>query len=152
MNRMARSLLVSVVGMWMASCAVLHKVQLAEVDGENVSKGKKISVKVSETTVDFNEAGRMIRNIGVLARSREANDLGRAFEYYAFFFQFGPMTGTQVFHELYARNLPDALATQCRGGRLTDVISVREARSYTIVKGEIVRVDAVCVGGKGDKP
>lgn len=125
-------------------CAYLHKVQLSEV--ENIgNRGRKISIKVSETTIDFREAGRIARDMGRFSNSRPVSELGKAVEAYVTLFQWGPKTGAPVFHELYAREVPEALASKCKGGRLANIVSMREAREYPIVKGEIVRIDAVCL-------
>ncbi|RYE53426.1 MAG: hypothetical protein EOP48_14410, partial [Sphingobacteriales bacterium] len=44
------------------SCAVLHKVQLSDV--ENTKGGEPLTIKVSETTVDFREAGSILKAVG----------------------------------------------------------------------------------------
>lgn len=133
------------------ACAYLHKVQLAEVEG-GVSHGRKVSVKVSETTLDFREAGQIAQGVGKYSGSRSIGELGKIAEMYATFFQWGPKTGAPVFNELYARKIPEALAARCKGGRLANIISVREAREYPVIKGEIVRVDAVCISrGRAEK-
>lgn len=125
------------------SCAVLHKAQLGDIDGRSGKKGTPISVKVSETTVDFGEAARIAHNIG--GSKSGASALGDAASTYEAYFQYGPRTGTPVFNELYARSVPNELAEKCPGGHITDMISIRETRAYPVVKGEIVRVDAVCI-------
>ncbi|MBM4251712.1 MAG: hypothetical protein FJ146_07055 [Deltaproteobacteria bacterium] len=124
-------------------CAVLHKAQLGDIDGRSSKNGTPISIKVSETTVDFGEAARIARNLG--GSKSGANVLGNAASTYESYFQYGPRTGTPVFNELYARSVPNELAEKCPGGRITDMISIRETRAYPVVKGEIVRVDAVCI-------
>lgn len=123
------------------ACAVLHKVQLAEVDGDNLSKGEKISIRVSETTVNVREAA----EIAKLTQIKEAGAFAKVAGYYSMLFTFGPSTGTPVFNEFYARNIPEALKQRCQKGQLSNIISVRETREYPVIKGEIVRVDAVCV-------
>lgn len=124
-------------------CAVLHRAQLGDVDGRSGKKGSPISIKVSETTVDFGEAARIAHNLG--GSKSGASALGDVASTYESYFQYGPRTGTPVFNELYARSVPNELAEKCPGGRITDMISIRETRAYPVVKGEIVRVDAVCI-------
>ncbi|HET9237587.1 MAG TPA: hypothetical protein VFO10_10070 [Oligoflexus sp.] len=126
-----------------SGCAVLYKVQLSDM--EYAPRGKPVSVKVSEMTVDFGEAARVAGKLGAAAGSRGLQNIGSAAEYYETYFQFGPRTGTPVFNEFYARDVPERLAAECKGGYLTNVTSIRESREYSFVKGQIVRVDATCV-------
>lgn len=126
-----------------SGCAVLYKVQLSDVDASG--PGKPISIKVSETTVDFNEIGSIAKGIGRNAGSKSARNLGDAAEVYQTLFQFGPRTGAPVYNEFYARDIPERLAAECKSGYLTNVISVRESREYPVVKGQIVRIDATCM-------
>lgn len=125
----------------LSSCAVLHKVQLSDISDS--LKGQAISVRVSETTVDFDE----IKTIAKIASKNNdrLKDLDSAIGAYTALFQFGPRTGTPVFNDSYAHSIPERLQEKCPKGYLTNIISVREARSYPVVKGEIVRVDATCI-------
>ena len=141
---MLQTILLVLLGLLLNSgCAVLYKVQLS--DQEYTPKGKPVSVKVSETTVDFGEAARVAGKLGAAAGSRGLQSIGNAAENYETFFQFGPRTGTPVFNEFYARTVPERLAAECKGGYLTNVTSIRESREYSFIKGQIVRVDATCV-------
>lgn len=126
-----------------SGCAVLYKVQLS--DQEYTPRGKPVSIKVSEMTVDFGEAARVAGKLGAASGSRGLQGIGRITENYETFFQFGPRTGTPVFNEFYARTVPELLAGECKGGYLTNVTSIRESREYSFIKGQIVRVDATCV-------
>ncbi|RZA21495.1 MAG: hypothetical protein EOP10_16700 [Proteobacteria bacterium] len=126
------------------SCAVLHRVQLSDV--ENTKGGEPLSIKASETTVDFREAGSILKAIG---KSKSgAQGAGDLADTYAALFQYGPRTGTPVFNDEYARNLAQELFEKCKGGHLSNIISVRETRSYPVIKGEIVRIDAICTERK----
>ena len=125
------------LGFW--GCAVLHRTQLGDVEHVPAGRGTPVSVKVSETTVDFNEIGDNAKSVG------PSKNLGEASHAYTTYFQFGPRTGAPVFNEAYARAVPDMLIEKCSGGHLTDLISIRETRAYPVIKGEIVRIEAVCV-------
>jgi hypothetical protein len=126
-----------------SGCAVLYKVQLSDI--EHTARGKPVSVKVSEMTVDFGEAARVAGRLGAAAGSRGMQSIGRAGSAYESYFQFGPKTGTPVFNEFYAREIPERLTAECKAGYLTNIISIRESRDYSFIKGQIVRVDATCV-------
>jgi hypothetical protein len=130
-------LVTAALGLW--GCAVLHRTQLGDVEHVPTGRGTPVSVKVSETTVDFNEVGDIAKSVG------PAKNLGEASHAYTTYFQFGPRTGAPVFNEAYARGVPDMLIEKCSGGRLTDLVSIRETRAYSVIKGEIVRIEAVCV-------
>jgi hypothetical protein len=135
---MSKSVMVTAaLGLW--GCAVLHRTQLGDVEHVPAGRGTPVSVKVSETTVDFNEIGDIAKSVG------PAKNLGEASHAYTTYFQFGPRTGAPVFNEAYARAVPDLLIEKCSGGRLTDLVSIRETRAYPVIKGEIVRIEAVCV-------
>lgn len=123
-------------------CAVLYKVQLSDVASE---KGRPISIKVSETTVDFGEIAGIAKGLGRSAGSRGMQGIGRAAETYETLFQFGPRTGAPVFNEFYAREIPERLAAECKNGYISNVTSIREERSYPVIKGQIVRIDAICI-------
>lgn len=129
-----------------SGCAALYKVQLSDIEA-NRGKGqaKPVSVKVSQTTVNLKEIADIAGAVGRANRSKGLNGASRALDTYTSLFQFGPRTGTPVYNEYYAREIPELLAAECKNGRLINLTSVREARDYPIVKGEIVRVDALCV-------
>ncbi len=129
----------------LSGCAVLHKVQLSDLNRPKGKVRKKVSIKASETTVSLRELGDLTRAAGQTFKSRGAENTGKLLQAYTTFFQMGPTTGTPVFNELYARDIPQRLASECKNGTLTDIISVRESREYPVVKGEVVRIDAVCV-------
>lgn len=123
-------------------CAVLHRTQLSDIDS---AAGKPISIKVSENTINFAEVGAIMKGVGGVAKSSALKKAGDAFALYTTLFQYGPRTGAPVYNELYARDIAERLVTQCPGGRLTNITSLRESREYPVVKGEIVRIDATCV-------
>lgn len=136
-------LLASFCLVWNSGCAVLYKVQLSDM--EQAPRGKPISVKVSEMTVDFGEAAQVAGRLGSAAGSKGMQSLGRAGSAYETYFQFGPRTGAPVFNEFYAREIPERLTAECKSGYLTNIMSIRESRDYSFIKGQIVRVDATCV-------
>lgn len=141
---MARPKILAVLCLFFnGGCAVLHRVQLSDL--ENNSKGRPVSVKVSETTFDISEAADIAKRLGRSAGSKGMQNLGNAAETYEALFQFGPRTGAPVYNEFYAREIPERLAAECKNGYLTNVTSLRESRDYPVVKGQIVRIDATCV-------
>jgi hypothetical protein len=126
-----------------SGCAVLYKVQLSDL--EHAPRGKAVSIKVSEMTVDFGDVRRIANRLGKSSASHGMRGVGKAAGSYETLFQFGPRTGAPVFNEFYAREVPERLAAECKNGYLTNVTSLRESRDYPVIKGQIVRVDATCV-------
>ena len=124
-------------------CAALYKVQLSDIESGQ-RKAEPVSIRVSETTVNLQEVAGIARGVGRAANSNALKGAGSAIDTYVALFQYGPRTGTPVYNEVYAREVPELLAAACKNGRLINITSVREARNYPVVKGEIVRVDALC--------
>jgi hypothetical protein len=145
---MARSHLLAVLCLFLNSgCAMLFKVQLSDV--ESAPRGRPVSVKVSETTVDFGDVAAIAKGLGRSTGSRGMQGVGKAAEAYQTLFQFGPKTGAPVYNEFYAREIPERLAAECKGGYLTNITSIRESRDYPVIKGQIVRIDAICMQPQG---
>ena len=138
-------LVIMTAALLFSSCAVLHKVQLSDI--EHIPKNAKpVSIKISENTVNLEELGELARIAGSLGGARRAGQAADdALSAYSTLFQFGPRTGTPVFNEFYATDMAERLVKACPNGRLTNIVSVRETRSYPVVKGEIIRVDAYCI-------
>ena len=126
-------------------CAVLHSAQLGDLEPIDQKNSQRISVKVSETTLDLREIAGLAKIGGDVFASRGLSSAGSAVDTYTAVFQFGPRTGTPVFNELYARFVPELLREKCPKGHLANIVSIRETRSYPVVKGEIVRIDADCI-------
>lgn len=134
------------VGSLLAGCAVLHHVQLSDIDNRSQYAAIPFDVKVSENGFNVGEA------VGIAqAMSRNANDrqnlgdLGAIIET----FQMGPRTGSPVYTDRYAEKLIYQLHTQCPSGMLTGVQSIRESREYPVIKGEIIKVTGYCLRPKG---
>jgi hypothetical protein len=125
-------------------CAVMHKVQLGDVEAAGSHRTTPISIKVSETTVNLREIAGIAKAVGAANKSRGLSGAGRAVEAYTALFQMGPKTGTPVYNEFYAHEIAQMLQQQCPHGRVQNIISLRETRAYPIVKGEIVRIDGEC--------
>ncbi len=125
-----------------AGCAQLHHIQIGDIDNRNPRKMKKIDVKVSETGVNLEEAARIIDAAG-----GDYSDDGPASQIAAIIglFQMGPTTGNKVYNDTYARLIKEVLETQCKNGRLTGLASIREARKYPVISGEIVKITGYCI-------
>lgn len=130
----------------LSGCAVLHHVQLSDIDNRSQFAMVPIEVKVSETGIDIGEAKAIAQ--GALKNSRDqqaAGDIASIIQS----FQMGPRTGAPVYSDKYAEKLIYQLHTQCPSGKITGVQSIRETRAYPVIKGEIVKVTGFCLRQKG---
>jgi hypothetical protein len=121
-------------------CAVLHHVQLSDIDGSAEYVKVPIEVKVSEMGVSMND----IKNIANSTHTRTGKDVGNTAEFINNF-QMGPRTGAPVYSDKYAEKIVYELHTKCPTGKITGVMSVRESREYPVIKGEIVKITAYCL-------
>jgi hypothetical protein len=129
------------------SCASLYHVQVADV--ETTDRGRVIDIKLSETAFDIKGAASTGLNIAkrnaVDRGSRGAQDKIAGLELILAVSNFGPRTGVPVFTDKYSDYLLDELVSKCPYGRITGLTSVREARKYPYISGEIINLRGYCV-------
>ncbi|MFK7827409.1 MAG: hypothetical protein AB8G05_24910 [Oligoflexales bacterium] len=123
------------------ACAVLHHVQVSDIDQRGNSKWYPINIKVSEMGVDIRQARNLVKGISTSKKGREAADTIAAI---IGLFQQGPSTGRRVFSDRYAEDLILRLHEQCPSGKLTGLMSIREARKYPVISGEIIKITGYC--------
>lgn len=131
----------------LTSCASLYHVQVSDV--ENMDRGRVIDVKVSETAFDFKSMGQT----GINAAQRNAYRRGdrgdqdklAGLEILWALTNYGPRTGLPVFTERYSDHVLDELIGRCPTGKITGITSIREAREYPYISGEIVNIRAYCI-------
>ena len=142
--RKINGLKILVIGsLWsLSGCAILHKVQLSDIDNRSEFALVPFELKVSETGVDLQEANRIQR--GLFRNSQESQAIGDIAAVIALFQQ-GPRTGAPVYTEGYAQKLVFALHQQCPSGKITGVMSIRETRKYPVISGEIVKLTGFCM-------
>lgn len=132
---------VSLLILLASGCAVLHHVQVGQVDDSDPSAAWiPFEVMVSETGVNLQEAGDIARS----TRSQGGDAAGDAAAIIALF-QMGDRTGNPVYNERYAEKLIYAIHEKCPSGRVTGVTSIREMRKYPAISGEIVKVTGYCL-------
>jgi hypothetical protein len=126
----------------LSACAQLHHIQLSDIDNRKDSTLQPVDVKVSETGVNLHEAVDIQR--AVLKDNKTADTAGKIAEMVALF-QMGPRTGNPVYSPKYAEGIGRMLYKECPSGRLTGLMSIREARKYPVISGEIVKVTGYCM-------
>lgn len=124
-------------------CAVLHHVQIGDIDNRRSPKSSYFDVKVSETGVSLDEAADVAKAFSQ-ARSDDIEQVRTALS----LFQQGPRTGNPVYNETYARKVGELIAKECPSGRVTELRSIRETRKYPVISGEIVKITGRCVSGE----
>jgi len=137
---MYKSLLISALLM-LSACARLDHVQIGDID-QTQGALKPISVKVSEFGIELAAIAEVGRHV---ATSSAARSQAQEIRDLLALINMGPRTGNPVFDDTYAEKVLDDLYRQCPSGKITGIQSIREARSYTAVSGEIVRIDAFCI-------
>jgi hypothetical protein len=118
------------------SCAVLHHVQIGEIDNTR-PKGRAIDIKVNEVGVDLQEAARLADGMSSRGDNR--------FQTMLAMFQVGPQTGAPAFNDTYPDVIFGDLAEKCPSGKITGLSSIRESRKYPIISGELVKITGWCV-------
>lgn len=123
-----------------SGCAILHHVQVGEIDNRAGVVAVPFEVKVSETGVDMGD----VKNIARAFNTKGGNDGGRLAEAVQYF-QMGPKTGAPVYSDKYAEKMIYMIHQQCKDGKVTGLMSVRETRKYPVISGEIVKVTGYCL-------
>lgn len=124
----------------LCNCAVLHHVQMADIDGSPEYIKVPVEVKVSEFGVSLQDVKSIAKSTNSRA-GKDAADIATLIEY----FQMGPRTGVPVYTDKYAEKLIYDLHTQCPTGRLSGIVSIRESREYPVIKGEIIKITGYCL-------
>jgi hypothetical protein len=130
----------------LSSCASLYHVQVADVEASD--RGRMIEVMVSETAFDFKAVGQT--GLGIAKRNAirrgdsRATDQIQGAELILALTNYGPRTGLPVFTDRYSDYVLDELISKCPTGRITGITSIREARQYPFISGEIVNIRGFC--------
>jgi len=132
---------VAALGMFMTGCAVLHSIQMGEIDSQVVLQGRPFEIKVSETGLDTEEAIAIAEAIA--AQSGHAEEVSAVGDIIALF-QMGPKTGNPVFRDDYSDTISTWLAQECPSGNITGLMAIRESVDYSVISGEIVRLVGYC--------
>ncbi len=123
-----------------SGCAVLHHVQVGQVDNRQNIALIPFEVKVSETGVSTEDVARIAR----ASRSDAGNKAAGVAEIIALF-QIGPRTGNPVYDEHYAEKVLYLVHEKCPSGRVTGLSSIREMRKYPVISGEIIKITGFCM-------
>jgi len=137
-----RLLLAGMILFSASGCAVLHHVQVGEVDGRTNVVSTPIDIKVSETGINLGEAKDIAKG---LSRNKQTQKDLDDLEAIVSLFQQGPRTGNPVYSETYAKDLILELYKVCPSGRITNLMAIRETRKYPVISGEIIKIKGSCI-------
>ena len=128
------------------SCAILHHIQIGDIDNRKIWRLRPIDIKVSETGIDIDTAVSIGKGLTSSKKTREQLDMINDI---ISLFQMGPRTGNLVFNDTYAGNIILRIYEACPTGRVTGIQSIRETMKYPVISGEIVRITGYCLVRKG---
>ncbi|MGB0638119.1 MAG: hypothetical protein ACPGTU_02230 [Myxococcota bacterium] len=128
----------------LTGCAVMHSVQLGEIDSNIVLEGKRFEINVSQLGLDVEQAASIAEAVAVVAASPETGEaIGLAQDIGALF-QWGPKTGAPVFRDDYSDGIIDLIRLECPSGQISGLRSVRESVDYSVIAGEVVKIVGYC--------
>lgn len=129
-----------------SSCAQLHHVQIGEVISHPNYIQQPFDIKISETGINIQEAGKISKAVLNNQTGKDAEQLAGIIG----LFQMGPRTGNPVYTSAdYAKNILAAIYEKCPSGKVTGLASIRESRKYPVISGEIVKITGFCLTPKG---
>ena len=130
---------IAAVGL-LAACARLDHVQIGEIDQ---TQGTLIPFNVQVSQFGF-EAAAAAELGRAVSKGRTAEQFQQLRDILALM-NMGPRTGNPVYDEEYADKVLDYIYAECPTGKITGLTSVREAKSFGAVSGEIVRLSGFCI-------
>ena len=124
----------------LTACARLDHVQIGEIDQ---SQGTLIpfNVQVSQFGFEVAAAAELGRAV---SKGRTAEQFQQLRDILALM-NMGPRTGNPVYDDEYANKIMDYIYAECPTGKMTGLTSVREAKAFGAVSGEIVRLSGYCI-------
>jgi hypothetical protein len=123
-----------------SGCARLDRVQIGDIDQ---SQGELVEIEVQLSELGLNLA--QVAELGRVATQGKTSQQFKELRNILALVNMGPNTGNPVFNDTYAQRLQEYLLVKCPSGRLTSIRSVREAKGFGPVTGEIVGVKADCI-------
>jgi hypothetical protein len=130
---------IAAVGL-LAACARLDHVQIGEIDQ---TQGTLIPFNVQVSQFGF-EAAAAAELGRAVSKGRTAEQFQQLRDILALM-NMGPRTGNPVYDEEYADKVLDYIYAECPTGKMTGLTSVREAKAFGAVSGEIVRLSGYCI-------
>jgi len=122
-------------------CAILHSVQLGDIESKTVLSGQPFEIKLNEIGINTAEAADIAEAIAKTSGyGNEVSAIGDIIE----LFQMGPRTGNPVFRVDYSDQIAERILQECPSGQVTGLMAIRETAKYPVISGEIVRLIGYC--------
>ncbi|XGC82400.1 hypothetical protein ACES2L_07915 [Bdellovibrio bacteriovorus] len=147
MNTLNTFLKFGILSFMVSGCAVLHHVQVGQIDNRDDFVQVPFEILMSETGVSTEEIGALAK-----ASNSRAGDDAEAVADIIGMFQMGPRTGNPTYNPRYAEKLVYQIYEKCPSGNVTGLMSVREMRKYPAISGEIVKVTGFCRKPRKEAP
>lgn len=129
----------AIMALFNFGCAILHHVQLGQIDNRSGDAMIPFEIMMSETGVSVEEIGKIAKS----TRSQGGDNAAGVAQIISLF-QMGSRTGNPVYNQRYAEKLVYEIHQKCPSGRVTGLVSIREMRKYPVISGEIVKVTGFC--------
>jgi hypothetical protein len=123
----------------MTGCAVLHSVQLGEIDSSVVLEGRRFEIKVNELGFDVEQ---VLAVAEAIATQSDGSDSVLAGIYALS--NMGPRTGVAVYNPEYSDGIIDSLRKECPSGQISGLMSIRESIDFDVISGEFVKLVGYC--------
>lgn len=127
-------------------CAVLHHVQVGNIDDRKDHTLVPFEILLTETGVNIQEIGDIAKSTNT-----HAGDNAGGIADIIGLFQVGPRTGNPIYNEKFAERLIYEMHQRCPSGQITGLMSIREHAKYPVVSGEIVKVKGYCRQSRATK-
>lgn len=124
----------------LAACARLDHVQIGDIDQ---SQGTLTPFTVQVSELGFEAAA--AAEVGRVATKGQASQQFQTVRDILALINMGPRTGNPVYDDEYANKVMDYIYAECPTGNLTGLTSIREAKGFGPVSGEIVRISGYCI-------
>lgn len=124
----------------LTACARLDHVQIGDID-QSQGTLTPFTVQVSE----FGFEAAAAAEIGRIATEGQASQQFQTIRDILALINMGPRTGNPVFSDDYAEKIMNYIYAECPTGKMTGLTSIREAKGFGPVSGEIVRISGYCI-------
>ena len=124
----------------LTACARLDHVQIGDID-QSQGTLTPFTVQISE----FGFEAAAAAEIGRIATEGQASQQFQTIRDILALINMGPRTGNPVFSDDYAEKIMNYIYAECPTGKMTGLTSIREAKGFGPVTGEIVRISGYCI-------
>jgi len=130
---------IAAVGL-LTACVRLDHVQIGDID-QTQGNLTPFTVQISEFGIEAAAAA----EVGRIATKGQASQQFQEIRDILTLMNMGPRTGNPVYDDSYAEKVMEYMYAECPSGQVTGLTSVREAKGFGPVSGEIIRISGYCI-------